>query len=296
MAGSSLNADSTYGAVPNLAPVPIDVSATDSAHFDKVVITWTDVPEASSYRVFRNPTDNSSSATNIANLATLSFDDATAVAGIVYYYWVKSVASEGDSDFSDSDPGDVGVILTSSAGENGEISPAGTMVLVRGGSSNFVITADTYYHIDNVLVNSNSVGAVSNYLWTNITANGEITASFAPDLNTNGVPHWWLATFGFTNDFDNAMLFNSEDLTLAVAQGEANVTNSPNGYGLYTSNSVLDLGVGDIGVQITNGMAELSVQLWQTDDLITWTNIGGEINWAEPVDGDKKFFRIRAEP
>lgn len=66
--------------------------------------------------------------------------------------------------------------------------------------------------------------------------------------------------------------------------------------GYYTESQVLDLAVGDIGVEITNGMAEISVQLWQSDDLITWTNLGGTVYFAEPVDADKKFFRIRAEP
>ncbi|MDF7825877.1 hypothetical protein P4B35_17745 [Pontiellaceae bacterium B12227] len=67
-------------------------------------------------------------------------------------------------------------------------------------------------------------------------------------------------------------------------------------YGYYGTNALLDLGIGDIGVEITNGMAELSVQLWQSDDLVTWTNMGSDVSWQEPVDSEKKFFRVRAEP
>jgi len=67
-------------------------------------------------------------------------------------------------------------------------------------------------------------------------------------------------------------------------------------YGLYTPSAVLDLGVGDIGMMITNGNAELWVQLWQSEDLITWTNAGGAVYWSEPVDADKKFWRINVEP
>ena len=67
-------------------------------------------------------------------------------------------------------------------------------------------------------------------------------------------------------------------------------------YGLYTSNAVLDLAVGDIGMAVTGTNATLALQLEQADDLNTWTNAGPPVLWSLPVDADKQFFRVRANP
>ena len=67
-------------------------------------------------------------------------------------------------------------------------------------------------------------------------------------------------------------------------------------YGFYTSNAVLDLAVGDIGVEISGTNANLSLQLEQADDLNTWTNAGPPVLWSVPAGADKQFFRVRANP
>jgi hypothetical protein len=64
-------------------------------------------------------------------------------------------------------------------------------------------------------------------------------------------------------------------------------------FGFYTQSEVLDLGVGDIGGMVTtNGTIDLWVQLWQSDDLITWTNAGPPVMWSEPVDSSVKLYRV----
>jgi len=50
-----------------------------------------------------------------------------------------------------------------------------------GGSKTYTITADPGYHIEDVLVDGASVGAVTSYTFTNVTANHTIAASFAID-------------------------------------------------------------------------------------------------------------------
>ena len=67
-------------------------------------------------------------------------------------------------------------------------------------------------------------------------------------------------------------------------------------FGLYPSNALLDLAVGDIGVEIMGTNANLWLEMWQSDGLNTWTNAGPDVYWQLPVDADKKFFRIRANP
>ena len=96
------------------------------------------------------------------------------------------------------------LVLSASAGAHGSITPAGYVSVPSGGTTNFVITPDAYYHIADVTTNGVSSGPVSAFTWTNVTANGTITATFAADLSTNGTPHWWLAQYGWTNNFDAA--------------------------------------------------------------------------------------------
>jgi hypothetical protein len=72
--------------------------------------------------------------------------------------------------------------ITATAGSGGTISPSGTTQVNSGGSQTYTITAGTGYHIANVLVDGSSVGAVSNYTFTNVIANHTIAASFA--INT----------------------------------------------------------------------------------------------------------------
>jgi uncharacterized repeat protein (TIGR02543 family) len=93
----------------------------------------------------------------------------------------------------------LGWILTASAGVHGTISPAGPIMVLAGGSTNFVITPDTYYHVADVTTNGMSVGAVAVFTWTNVIADGTINASFAADLAAQGTPNWWLAQYGLTN-------------------------------------------------------------------------------------------------
>ena len=74
--------------------------------------------------------------------------------------------------------------ITASAGANGSISPSGSVTVNHGGSQTFTITANTGYHVADVLVDGVSVGAVTSYTFTNVTANHTIAASFALDTYT----------------------------------------------------------------------------------------------------------------
>ncbi len=72
--------------------------------------------------------------------------------------------------------------VTASAGPNGSISPSGAVSVNHGSAQSFGISPDAGYHIADVLVDGVSVGALSNYDFTNVTANHTISASFA--INT----------------------------------------------------------------------------------------------------------------
>jgi photosystem II stability/assembly factor-like uncharacterized protein len=69
--------------------------------------------------------------------------------------------------------------ITASAGANGSISPSGAVAVDSGANQSFTITPNANYHVADVLVDGSSVGAVTSYTFTNITANHTISATFA---------------------------------------------------------------------------------------------------------------------
>lgn len=73
--------------------------------------------------------------------------------------------------------------ITANAGTGGTITP-GTTHVYKGDNATFTITADSGYHIEDVLVDGASVGAVSTYTFENVTANHTISATF--ERNSSG--------------------------------------------------------------------------------------------------------------
>jgi hypothetical protein len=68
--------------------------------------------------------------------------------------------------------------VAASAGTNGTITPSGSVSVSYGGSQTFSITPSTNYKISTVTVDGKSVGAVSSYTFSSVTAAHNITASF----------------------------------------------------------------------------------------------------------------------
>jgi len=102
-----------------------------------------------------------------------------------------------------------GWIIVASAGLHGTISPTGSVAMVQGSATNFVCTADAYYHIGSLLTNGAADATASGFAvytsaWAAVTADGTVSVSFAENLAPLGTPEWWLATYGWTNDFGAA--------------------------------------------------------------------------------------------
>jgi large repetitive protein len=72
-----------------------------------------------------------------------------------------------------------GYPITTSAGAHGTISPSGSTFVLNNGSQTFSITPATGYVVANVLVDGVSVGAVTGYTFSNVTASHTISATFA---------------------------------------------------------------------------------------------------------------------
>jgi hypothetical protein len=80
-----------------------------------------------------------------------------------------------------------GFTITATADPGGTIDPSGWVPVEYGGSQAFAIEPETGYQILDVLIDSTSVGPVSGYEFTNVTADHTILATFAVLGNTQGV-------------------------------------------------------------------------------------------------------------
>ena len=99
------SSDSGSRSVGSPPSAPTGLTASDGTYTDKVALDWADTSGATSYKVFRNTTNNSGTASQIGTPTTSAYDDTTATAGTTYYYWVKATNGAGDSGFSSSDTG-----------------------------------------------------------------------------------------------------------------------------------------------------------------------------------------------
>lgn len=76
--------------------------------------------------------------------------------------------------------------MTISAGTGGSIAPSGTVFVKSGEGLSLTITPNTDYHISDVVVDGNSVGAVGSYTLSNVQGNHTIAAYFAKDSSDPG--------------------------------------------------------------------------------------------------------------
>ena len=73
------------------------------------------------------------------------------------------------------------VTITSSAGNNGTISPSVTVNVPIGSSQTFTISPDSGFLISDVLVDGASIGAIDTYTFSNVTGDHTISAAFAAE-------------------------------------------------------------------------------------------------------------------
>jgi uncharacterized repeat protein (TIGR02543 family) len=129
-----------------------------------------------------DPTDVIGGA-NTLNYIVKKYDAGTWSTPTTANVLATSIQATGVTSFSDFAIGEsAGYTITASAGAGGSIVPAGVTNVAPNGSQSYTITPDASYHVSDVLVDGSSVGAVTSYDFTNVTANHTISASFA--INT----------------------------------------------------------------------------------------------------------------
>jgi uncharacterized repeat protein (TIGR02543 family) len=113
--------------------------------------------------------------------------------------------------------------ITPSAGSNGSIDPSGSMSVNYGSTQSFTINPSTDYHVQDVLVDGGSVGAVTSYTFMNLTENHTIAVTFAINPIT-------ISTYTLTYTAGaNGTISGTSPQTVNQGASSTAVTATPNG-------------------------------------------------------------------
>lgn len=119
------------------------------------------------------------------------------------------------------------VTITASASTGGSISPSGSLTIPPGGNASFLISPDPGYQVVSVNVDGANKGAVSNYTFTNVTANHTIAAHFKP------------ATYTITATAEVNGAISSPGVNTVNSGGSMTFTVSPNA-GYHVADALVD--------------------------------------------------------
>ena len=162
-------------------------------HAEDVTLAWDANSgaggEISGYRVYYG-TDGST----FPNQGCDVIDTTCAVSGLTpgqtYHFVATSYNNNGESDHSDPPisytvpAGTSNYTIFASASANGSISPSGAIAVSGGGSQSFSIQPNGGHHVDDVIVDGKSIGAVSSHSFNIVSSNHTIEARFAADENS----------------------------------------------------------------------------------------------------------------
>ena len=168
-----------------------------NAYSADVTLAWDGVSQSgvtvTGYRVYYG-TQNGSYPTRGCQVADTSGTVKELKDGQTYHFVARAYNSYGES--GNSDPVSYTVpdalqtfTITASAGNDGSISPPGTVSVTEGQSKTFTISPRTGFHIDGVLVDGVFKGTTSTYTFNNLSASHTIYATFA----SNPVPSYTIA-------------------------------------------------------------------------------------------------------
>jgi FtsP/CotA-like multicopper oxidase with cupredoxin domain len=88
------------------------------------------------------------------------------------------ISGKWDAIVSPPPPAPSTFTLTASTGSGGTVTPSGVTTVNSGSNQTYAITASSGYQVLDVLIDGASVGAVSSYVFSNVTANHTISATF----------------------------------------------------------------------------------------------------------------------
>ncbi len=181
--------------------------------------------------------------------------------------------------------------ITASAGENGSIDPSGAVTVNQGENQSFIITPNSGHSVADVLVDGVSVGAVSSYEFTNVTADHTIAASF----EINVITYTITASAG-----ENGIINPTGEVTVNLGENQSFTITPNSGY------AVADVLVDGVSVgavssyEFTNVTANHTIHASFEMDIVTYTitataGANGSINPSGAVtvnQGENQSFSI----
>jgi len=169
------------------APHSHAAQATLAWNAPTTYIDGTPLNNLSGYKLYYG-TASGSYSQNVDVGNTTSYNMSSLNDGTTYYFAVKAYDAAGSmSGYSNQvtyttaalPPPTTSYTLTASAGSGGTITPSGAVAITNGLNQSFSIAPSTGYKIAGVTVDGASVGAVSSYTFSNVTANHSISATFS---------------------------------------------------------------------------------------------------------------------
>ncbi len=158
-----------------------------------------------------------------------------------------------------------------------------------------------YYHFAAWTGSVDPGSASSNPLSLLMDAPKALAVSNAPNLATNNTPEWWLASFGWTNDFDTAAMNDTDhDLALTWQEYQADTIPTDSNSVLYIqllsatgTQSSIQWGGGTASVQYLEYATGLLSNSWSTlATNLPPTPITNALTTG--IDTPAGFYRIRA--
>jgi hypothetical protein len=170
-----------FGLIIALVFVSMPFGQRACAQTNQATIAWNaDTGAVAGYDVYWGTSSgNYTSNSKVGNVTTATLQNLTSPA---YYIAITAYDSSGDQ--SGYSPELIIYSLTASAGTGGSISPSGTFFQSSGASQTFTITPASGYQVASVQVDGVSVGAVSTYTLSDITASHTVSATFASQTAT----------------------------------------------------------------------------------------------------------------
>ena len=211
-AASSDTASITVSKIPAAVDVAASPSSLSGGGTVTLTLRGTDLPEGTD--LTKLLTVSAANGTELAldelewtqenGVWTASFDAANAnetytftlsFAGDDCYQAASDTATVVTARYSSGGGGSTTYIIEATAGEGGSISPSGKVSVVRGEDAQFSIIPDEGYQVEDVLVDGESVGAVTGYLFENVTGKHTISVTFTEeagvaDPDDTGVSGW----------------------------------------------------------------------------------------------------------
>ena len=152
-----------------------NVSATDGTYTDKVWVSWSLVPNATSYEVWRSATFSVDYASKLTEVSPTNYSDTSASPGARYYYWVRPLNVYGDyGPMSSNDSGYRA--LSPPAGVSASDGTYTNKIRVTWSASDGATSYGIYRSVDSGPIASECHTSSTNYDDTHVT--GGVTYSY----------------------------------------------------------------------------------------------------------------------